>query len=84
MVRQTASGAWEARFEWEGRPLPLGEQATQLEAAATSDAAKLLVRALQGRAQGPAATGGSCRRAGSGCCEQAVAAAAAGTWSTTC
>jgi len=73
MVRQTASGAWEAQVEWEGRPLPLGEQATQQEAEATSDVAKLLVRrarGVQGRQEGPLAVGGSCRRAGSGCYEQ--------------
>ena len=54
-VRATSRGAWQPLLGWEGRLLPLGEQASQEAAEATYDVAKMLVRATQRgvRGRGP-------------------------------
>ena len=46
-VRATRRGAWQPLLAWEGRLLPLGEQASQEAAEATHDVAKMLVRGTQ-------------------------------------
>ena len=42
-VRATSRGNWQPLLAWEGRLLPLGEQASQEAAEATYDVAKTLV-----------------------------------------